>query len=134
MENQEFDRKTQVRIGKEIIMERKKFFAIIETCLSCGVYWRSKWETEEDKPEIRFIEILCHDTEKHREIYWDLWRDALMGKEKVFTRQIEPDQARGILEDGMLEVLILQYENDEDILADLESAASYIETRLKASE
>ena len=53
-------------------------------------------------------------------------------KERNLLKANGPRQPKGIHEDGRLSVLILQYNSDEDVLADIESAANYIETRLKA--
>jgi len=119
--------------------------------MSHGVYWRDEFASEEGKLEIRFLEFFCFNTKKHQEIYNELFEDALHGAGKVFSHQIDPENPKAIIKNGIdkvmkkisieqidlkdrkalrenmgVDVVILQYENRDEVFEDLKNAYSYI--------
>jgi hypothetical protein len=123
--DKEYDADIYTEIGGKPILW-SEYESIINTCFSYGLYWRSKYETEDYKHELRFIIKLCNAEEKIQ-IHKELLSDILDGSHKIFSKQTnlgEPIESE--IPDGE-NVYILKYETLEDLYEDLVSAKNHIE-------
>lgn len=107
---------------------------LVRKCAEHGIWWKDRFETESGKPELRFVEFFCLDTNQHRKIYQELWSDAISKTPEVFSKQIDPGHPGGVYSDGLLRTIILQYADDDALFDDLRSVNDYIEKRIRILE